>query len=155
MTRGYYCRNYGLHIPKYIFDLVGLISLMLSSCCCHVCSLTIVTVGEFVGKIGNFFLKYQKLQIFINKIYQLFKFMQIQMISIFIALYLALYLAHYAIDSPGRLGNFIQCLVLHTILLFINRGQLDSKHRLPFIHICSSLTSVEETHPRVWFYIAD
>ena len=66
-----------------------------------------------------------------------------------------IYLAHYAIDSPGRLGNFIQCLVLHTILLFINRGQLDSKHRLPFIHICSSLTSVEETHPRVWFYIAD
>ena len=37
-----------------IFDLVGLISLMLSSCCCHVCSFTIVTVGKFVEKIGNF-----------------------------------------------------------------------------------------------------
>ena len=67
------------------------------------------------------------------------------MVSIFIALYLALYLAQCAIDSPGRLGNFIQCLVLHSILLFINRGQLDSKHRLPFIHhICSSLTSVKD-----------
>ena len=73
------------------------------------------------------------------------------MVSIFIALYLALYLAQCAIDSPGRLGNFIQCLILHSILLFINRGQLDSKHRLPFIHIYS--LTVEDTPGSSLVYI--